>query len=295
MPAGPIGERRARYAGTSTRVLAVEGEGPPLLLLHGYSDSADTWRPLLRVLCGDRAAVAVDLPGFGRADRVPPGAYLPVLDAFVAELVREHAAEGPVLVAGNSLGGVAALRAAHDADLPLVGIAPISPAGLGHAPWVDLISREPIVHRILTLPFPVPARAIRAGLTAAVRRLAYGDPQRADAEVLGHYAGHHPGAADVRRIVTGARSLMAELREGYAALETIACPVLLVWGERDVLVPIAGATCVLEAVPGSRLETLPGVGHCAQAEVPERVAELLVDFDRACREDQGVHGRRQRA
>ena len=295
MAPSPISERSARYGGTATRVLAVEGEGPPLLLLHGYSDSADTWRPLLRVLCGDRAAVAVDLPGFGRADRVRPGAYLPVLDAFVAELVREHAAGGPVLVVGNSLGGVAALRAAHDPDLPLVGIAPISPAGLGHAPWVDLISREPIVHRLLALPVPVPPALIRRALMLAMRRLAYGDPRRADAEVLGHYAGHHVDAADVRRVVAGARTLLAELREGYAGLDTIACPVLMLWGERDVLVPIAGATRVLEAVPGSRLETLPGVGHCAQAEVPERVAELLVDFARACREDQGVHGRRQRA
>jgi pimeloyl-ACP methyl ester carboxylesterase len=65
----PLFEHRQEFAGFDTRVLELEGFGPPLLLLHGYADSADTWRPLLAALGrAERRAVAVDLPGFGAAD-----------------------------------------------------------------------------------------------------------------------------------------------------------------------------------------------------------------------------------
>ena len=279
---GRIAERSASFAGVSTRVLQIAGEGPPILLLHGYSDSADTWRAVLRLLEGEQAAIAVDLPGFGRASRPAAGPLLPVIDAFVAELVRAHATEGPVVLSGNSLGAVAALRAAHDPTLPLAGIAPISPAGLGHAPWVDMIARQPAIHRILAVRLPLPSYLIRRAAAAAYARLGCADPARADQEAVHLYASHFRTAADIRRIVAGAWTLLAELGEGYAALETIACPVMMIWGERDVLVPISGARRVLEAVPGSRLETLAGVGHCAQVEDPARIAQLLVDFQHEC-------------
>ena len=127
-------EGRETYGGIRTRVLELEGAGPPLLLLHGYSDSADTWRPLMRSLAArGRGAVAVDLPGFGRAEPAAPGQLLPALDEFTRALVSAHSREGgrPVIV-GNSLGGVAGLRAAENAELPLAGVVGISPAGLGH-------------------------------------------------------------------------------------------------------------------------------------------------------------------
>lgn len=62
---------------------------------------------------------------------------LPQLDCFVAAVVRHFAQGGRAMIAGNSLGGVAGLRAAQDASLPLAGTVAISPAGLGHQRWVD--------------------------------------------------------------------------------------------------------------------------------------------------------------
>ena len=67
----PLVEYRESFGGFSTRVLELEGDGPPLLLIHGYADSADTWRLVLDELARrDRRAIAIDLPGFGRADRL---------------------------------------------------------------------------------------------------------------------------------------------------------------------------------------------------------------------------------
>ena len=77
----PLFEHRLTLAGYRTRALELEGDGAPIVLLHGYADSADTWRQTLAVLGRHgRRAVAVDLPGFGTADRLAPTPILPQLD-----------------------------------------------------------------------------------------------------------------------------------------------------------------------------------------------------------------------
>src|SRR4051812_37466236 len=104
-------EHRIEIAGHATRALEVDGGGPGIVLLHGWSDSADTWRPLLAQLgARGRRAIAVDLPGFGEATRLNDGAVLPQLDAFAADLVESWAGKEPVVVAGTSPRGCVALR-----------------------------------------------------------------------------------------------------------------------------------------------------------------------------------------
>jgi pimeloyl-ACP methyl ester carboxylesterase len=265
-----------------TRALEVDGTGPAFVLLHGYSDSADTWRPLLGAFARrGRRAVALDLPGFGQASRRAPGPMLPDVDRFVDAAIREYgrgssATERPILV-GNSLGGVAALRAAQERTLPLSGVIPISPAGLGHQPWVELAEREPVIHRILPAGVPVPMALVRWAVYVAFLQLAVVDRERVDRSVVAAYAAQYRHTDDLVRFVRDARSLLGELRAAYQ-LEKIDRPVLLVWGARDRLVPPSGARQVLDAVPDSRLVLLDGCGHCPQLEEPERIADLAVEF-----------------
>src|SRR5215211_6063396 len=101
----PLFEHRLELAGYRTRALELEGEGPPLLLLHGFADSADTWRIVLdRLARAGRRALALDLPGYGAASPLKGGAILPQLDSFARAGV-EHMGEKGAIVAGNSLGG----------------------------------------------------------------------------------------------------------------------------------------------------------------------------------------------
>ena len=157
-------ERSMQVAGYRTRVLELEGSGPGIVLLHGWRDNADGWRPLLAALalCG-RRAIAVDLPGFGQATSLGPGAILPQLDDFVLALVHQWGGGEPVVVAGNTLGGCVALRLAEQADqLPVAGVVPVAPDGLTDPGWFDGVERDPVIRALLDIPIPVPGALVRS-------------------------------------------------------------------------------------------------------------------------------------
>lgn len=273
----PLIEHSTRAAEIPTRVLELEGDGPGLVLLHGWGDSADTWRPLLALLGErDRRAIAVDLPGYAHAGPLGDGPVLPQLDAFVAELVATWG--GPVVIVGNSLGGLLALRTAVTGLGGLAGVVPVAPAGLEMPRWFDVIERDPVVRRLLALPLPVPA-PVTAPLVGAVyrRRLAFSTPTAAEAALVASFPGH-PGRAGVARLLASGRRRLPELQAPQEGLASIACPVRLVWGTRDRMVPHSGAAVLADALPAAEVVLLDGVGHCPQLEATERLAELVLDF-----------------
>ena len=278
-----IREQRLELAGFSTRALALDGDsGPPLILLHGWGDSADTWRPTLAKLARrGRRAVALDMPGFGQASRLErEREILPQLDAFVAAAITreaEAAANGGGVVAGNSLGGCAAMRAAEREDLELAGVVAIAPAGLEHARWFRIIEGERLVHLLLRAPFPLPEIAVRGAVGRVYRTLAFARPGAVDPGAVASFTRHIRSRRDVVRVLATGRRLLPELSEPFR-LERIGCPVLLVWGDSDRMVFATGAERVLHAVSDSRVEMIEHCGHCPQIEEPERLAGLLDGF-----------------
>ena len=277
----PLVEHRERFGGYETRVLELEGEGPPLVLFHGFADSADTWRSVLAELGRrDRRALAVDLPGFARADRLDrERPVLEQFDAFAAEAIeaQAEAAGEPAVVVGNSLGGCVAIRAAQRAELPLAGIVPVGPAGLGLAPWLDLIERNPLVQFLLMAGAPLPRPLVQTFVGRAYRTMAFAPRATVDPLVTRTFASHFADARTVRRYLHVARTVLGELHDPFE-LERIAVPVMLVWGRRDAMVPHRGAQQLLDAVEGSRLELLEHCGHCPQVEDPRRLVDLVLDF-----------------
>ena len=276
----PLFEHRERFGGFETRVLELEGEGSPLVLLHGYADSADTWRHVLALLGRrDRRAVAVDLPGFATADRLRDGKVLPQLDSFVAAVVERAAGGGEAVVAGNSLGGCLSLRAAQRAALPLAGVVPIAPAGFDMARWFVLIERDPIVRTLLSIPAPLPEAVVREVVGRAYRTLGFHRGAAVDGDVVRAFTSHHRDRATVRRYLETGRRLLPELNDAACfELESIERPVRLVWGERDRMVSPSGVQRVLEALPETEVVLMPDVGHCPQIEAAQDTADLLCGF-----------------
>ncbi len=276
----PLFEHRLSLAGCDTRVLELEGNGIPMVMFHGYADSADTWRPTLaRLARRGRRAIAVDLPGFGTAAPLAPDPILPQLDEFALAAVRyvSGRAHTPVLAVGNSLGGCVTLRLAERHGDRLAGIVGAAPAGLQMSRLLYLVQRDPVLRSLLALPSPVPAFVLRAAVARLYRQLAFASPGSIDPGVISAFTYHHRRRARVAQYLDSAHRLMPELRAPFA-LERISVPVLLIWGDRDRLVFWRGAQQVLDAVPGTRLELLEGVGHCPQVEAVERFTELLLAF-----------------
>lgn len=276
----PLFEHRLELAGYGTRALELEGGGPPIVLFHGYADSADTWRLTLERL-GRRGqrALAIDLPGFGESDPLLAGPVLPQYDAFAEAAIEMAAAEGgDVFVAGNSLGGCVALRAGERADLPVGGIVPVAPAGLDMPRWFSVIERDLVIRGLLGSPVPPPEPVVRAMVGEAYRQLAFARPRAVPADVVRMFTRHHPDARSVRRFLEVGRRLLPEMTLESFHLERVRVPVLLVWGDRDRMVGKEGARHVLEALPGARYEELEGCGHCPQLEQPDRFTDVLASF-----------------
>jgi pimeloyl-ACP methyl ester carboxylesterase len=268
-----------RFAGFETRVLELEGDGPPLVLFHGWADSADTWRRLLDGLGRrERRAIAVDLPGFGTADRLARDTpVMEQLDEFAHEVVAYASEGGAPVVSGNSLGGAVSLRLAVREGAQLAGIVPIAPAGLDMPRWFSIIERDPIVRTLLSLPTPVPEAVVRSAVSRAYRLLAFADQRACGPEISEAFTSHHRDTTTVASYLATARRMLPELQAPMALAE-IRCPVLLVWGDRDRLVHHKGAELVLAALPGTKVELLEGVGHLPQIEATDRVLELLLEF-----------------
>lgn len=275
----PLYEHRLKLAGYETRALELEGEGPPLVLLHGFADSADTWRPLLdRLARSGRRAVAVDLPGFGSADRLDKDELvLDQLTGFGRAAVETFAPGGGAIVCGNSLGGCIALRLAQEPDLGLAGIVPVAPAGLDMARWIGIIEGEPVLRAVLASPVPIPPQILRAVVAEVYRRFAFRHPGTVEPAVAKAFASHFRDRATAARILGTGRRMVQELRDPYE-LERIACPVLLVWGSQDLMVFQTGADRVLDVVENSRLVTIENCGHCPQIEAADHLLELLSGF-----------------
>lgn len=275
----PLFEHRMQLAGFETRLLELEGEGVPIVFFHGYADSADTWRQCLAVLGRlGRRAVAVDLPGFGAAERLRKGPILEQFDQFAAATA-EYAGDGAdtVLAVGNSLGGCVALRLAERFPDLLSGVVAVAPAGLEMSRLLFLVERDPVLRSLLALPAPVPGAVIQAAVARLYRRLAFAAPQTIDQAVVTAFTSHHRDRATVAGYLATAHRLLPELKDAYR-FERISTRVLVVWGDRDRLVFHRGARRILDQVPGAELQLLPGIGHCPQVEVPDRFAQILLDF-----------------
>ena len=144
----------------------------------------------------------------------------------------------------------------------------ISPDGFAR-PGSDY-GKPPVVPAAMTLlRWVLPKPLVRAGLKPA-----YGDPAALNPAVVTRYH-------DLMLAPGGRQALLERMRQAVLTdpfLHRIQAPVLLLWGERDGMIPVANARDYLEALPHARLVTFPELGHVPQEEAPARSVEPLRAF-----------------
>jgi pimeloyl-ACP methyl ester carboxylesterase len=251
-----------------------EGDGPPLVLLHGVGHHWQAWRPVIEPLAKEFDVIACDLPGFGRSAPLSAGiepsipAYADAFEWFFAELGLERPH-----VAGNSMGGAIALELARGRTVRSVSA--FSPAGF----WTAIERRY--CQQSLSTPARIPV-SMRPALEAFVRRPAgralffaqtFGYPKRMPAEE----------AVATLRDAWSAPALLGALaafrdyrfRGGEQLRNT---PVTIAWGTRDWLLPYRlQAPRARAALPWARHVPL-AAGHVPFFDDPTAVAEVI----RAC-------------
>jgi len=269
-------------------------EGAPVLVgVHGLGGSHLNWAAVAPYLIGRSHLVAVDLLGHGRtptAGRSPDIAgHVDLLSGFAAEV-----SDRPVILMGNSLGGLVATLTASAAPDRVAGLILVDPAlpsarlGMVHPRVLSnfvLCCMPGVGERYLT------ARRNRTSAEQTVRRVLSTtcvDPARVPAEVVDAHIALTEAVdreAGDRAYLASARSLswvMARSGSMVARIDALDLPVLHLHGARDRLVPLAAARRMAEGRPNWKLEVARDIGHAPMLETPAWTA-LRIDewFDGA--------------
>ncbi len=256
------------------------GNGPEtLLLLHGMAGVSDDWLPVLPSLAEHARVIAPDLLGHGHSDKPRGDCSLSTLAVWVRDLL--DALNIPrVTVVGHSLAGGIAMQFAHQHRDRCDRVVLIGSGGLGQdLGWMLRVLSTPGAEHLIPAVTPKPVvsagNAVRDWLTAAGVRA----PRAAQAwSTYSAIADPDTRYALMRTL----RSVLDVKDQPVTALTRLngsaAMPVLLVWGEEDGVIPVAHGRDAHLALPGSRLEVIPGIGHHPHIEAPERVAGILRDF-----------------
>jgi pimeloyl-ACP methyl ester carboxylesterase len=256
------------------------GEGPAILLVHGITSSSRTWRAVMEGLAERHTVVAPDLLGHGRSGK-PRGDYS--LGAYASGLRDLIAVLGirKVTVVGHSLGGGIAMQFAYQFPERLDRLALVDSGGLGEEVSLALRAATlPGAEFVLPFLFSPVTRTVgrlagralgRLGLRASanVRGLAEGLDSLADAEARRAFV-------HTARSVIDARGQRVDARNRLYLSENV--PTMLIWGDRDRIIPHHHGHHAHELMPHSRLEVFPGAGHFPFNDDPERFVAVISDF-----------------
>ncbi|HLK36066.1 MAG TPA: alpha/beta hydrolase [Polyangiaceae bacterium] len=276
----PLETLKARYATGTSRFVDVdgmsvhyrdEGTGPAVVLIHGTGSSLHTWDAWASALSTQYRVVRFDLPAFGLTGPRPDDdyrieTYVEWVDHVVSKLGVPRFA-----LAGNSLGGEIAWRyaAAHPDHVGALVL--VDAAGyprVGTAPMVFRLGSVPLVAGVFAHLDP------RRLVDQTVHHV-YGDPTRVTADVVERYyeLSLRPG----NRAAFGARTSTPYV-DRTALLGSLRMPTLILWGDKDALIPVANAQRFAAAIAGATVKTYADLGHVPMEEDGARTVADVRDY-----------------
>jgi pimeloyl-ACP methyl ester carboxylesterase len=252
-----------------------DGPRPPLVLLHGLLVTHHEFRGIIDLLAVDRRVIALDLPGSGESDRPDPDDADGYSLGWLAARVHEALGAMGVLhcdLLAHSLGGAVAVELCTSVpqlvrrlmlvdpvvfplELPLEGRMAMLPR-LGPFLWKQLYRRSDLrrhLQRVMSVPELLDERAVDV----------YWDR-------LGRDGGREAAYAMLQQ--------MTRLEPLMERLPKVSAPMLVVWGDRDALMPVETGERLVRMVPGARLAVVEGCGHAVPEEQPEALVELVREY-----------------
>jgi pimeloyl-ACP methyl ester carboxylesterase len=273
-----------RWAQAPSQFIAVQGmqvhirdEGPrddpqPIVLVHGTSASLHTWDGWAEALKGKRRVIRFDLPAFGLTGPNPQNdysieAYVNFVGALLDKLDVQHC-----VLAGNSLGGQIAWATAaafpQRVDKLVLVDAGGYPMESKSVPIGFRIARMPGVRNLMQYILP-------RGVIESSLRNVYGDPAKVSTELVDRYYELTLRAGN--RAALGYR--MQQLLSGDPkVIQGLKVPTLVMWGGKDLLIPVDNAHKFAADIAGSKLVVWDDLGHVPHEEDPQRTVQALIAF-----------------
>jgi pimeloyl-ACP methyl ester carboxylesterase len=290
-------ELDARYAGAEPRWVDLSPElrvrvrvsGPmatqsprtPLVLVHGYTASLETWEPWAMRLARDRVVIRLDLPGHGLT-RTPDGqdVGLPALVDVVDRTTRALGVEW-FAIGGNSMGGHVAWRFAVAHPDRVTALIPVSTAGVPGDTPAAATAQDESVDGFALVRNPITRPLVRwmgsRGLIEQGLKVAFHDDAQVTPDMVDRYWAmlRAPGARDVIQRIPFAQEPDPA---AIAALSTLRVPTLVLHGREDRVIPVASGEAIARRIPGARLIIYDAIGHIPMEEAAARSAEDVAGF-----------------
>jgi pimeloyl-ACP methyl ester carboxylesterase len=256
------------------------GAGETVLFVHGMAGSATTWRHVMPALAEHFTVIAPDLPGHGSSDKHRGDYSLGALASSLRDLL-VALGHDRVTIVGQSLGGGVAMQFAYQFPERCARLALVSSGGLGDdvSPLLRALA-FPGAQFVLPLVCTRWFHGVGEAVAGGVRRVGL-RPSPELEEVWQAYGSL--GDDDARRaFINTLQSVVDASGQRVSAIDRLylaaALPTLIVWGDRDRIIPVRQAYATHAAIPDSRLEIFEGAGHFPHCDDPARFVALFLDF-----------------
>jgi pimeloyl-ACP methyl ester carboxylesterase len=245
-------------------------DAPAVIMLHGFGSSLDTWDAWASGLSDKFRVITYDLPGFGLTGPDPTGDYTDARSVQVLLALMDRLGIARANVIGNSMGGKLAWTFAAEHPERVAKLVLVSPDGFA-SPGFEYGKKPDVPFVVKLLPYVLPTFMLRGSLEPA-----YADRAVMTDGLLDRYRDMMLAPGVRAAIVARMQQYMPEDPE--AQLHRITAPTLLVWGEKDGMIPSSNAQDYLRAIPNSRLVSFPDIGHIPQEEAPVRSLAAVRQF-----------------
>ncbi len=242
----------------------------PILFLHGFGASLQTWDTWSQSLSNEYRVISVDLPGFGLTGEDPSGIYTDERSVEVLEAFLKALQISKVVLVGNSMGGKFAWQFTARYPNQVAKLVLISPDGYA-SPGIEYGKKTEI---------PAIAQLYRYFFSKTFLAMnlepAYANPKTLNDDLVNRYYDLML-APGVRGAIL-ARMQQTVLKDPVPSLANIQVPTLLIWGEKDAFIPISNSNDYLKVMPNVKRVSLPNIGHLPQEEQPTIGLAALKEF-----------------
>lgn len=283
-----LGEQRCwRWRGWRVRYTVLRASqpshNPPLMLLHGFGASLDQWRDNLAPLARDRTVYALDLLGFGASQKAAIAFNTDLWRSQVAEFCQTFIGQ-PVVLVGHSLGALVALTTAVESPALVSHLVLLTlPAAREEllSGWVETLSR--LAERAFSTPLlirPLFAWVRQPWVIRGALGSIYQVRDRVDDGLVHQFVAPTRDRGAARTLCYLVRSRTDEhfTPQTQILVPKITQPTLLLWGQRDRVIPLRWGQRLAPLNPRVTLVEVPEAGHCLYDEYPEQINHHIQDW-----------------